>query len=89
MVLSLMRCLSGETIAFKLSSIKDSKYLYSFLFFSCLLETGKEKSISCGSAYDNKFISLSYFYVHDRQHRGTFGIFSTYIIKLLEAASHS
>ena len=89
MVLLLMRCLSEETIAFKLSSIKDSKYLYSFLFFSWLLKTGKEKSVSCSSAYDNKFISLSYFCVHDRQHRGTFDIFSTYIIKLLEAASHS
>lgn len=60
-MLLLMTCLSGETIAFKLSSTKDSKYLYTFLLFSCLPETGGEKSVPHGSVYDNKLISLSYF----------------------------
>ncbi|VCW78093.1 unnamed protein product [Gulo gulo] len=39
--------------------------------------THEEKSVLSGSGYDNKRISFSYFYAHDRQHRGALDIFST------------
>lgn len=76
-------------MVFKLSSTKDSKYLYTFCFYLVFQEqTKRNLFLVAVSMTTNSFHFLTFRH-NDRQHGGAFDIFSACIIKQLETASHS